>query len=92
MNTGAVISSVQVTVRDAVDVLPQPSVAVKVLVCDLKHVPDTEPSPDVTVGTPHPSVADALPRAAVIALASGLHPNGTAVNELVNTGGVISTT
>ena len=31
--TGAVLSAVQVTVRDAVDVLPQASLAVHVLVC-----------------------------------------------------------
>jgi len=35
--TGAVISSVQVAVRDVVDVLPQKSVAVNVLVCERKH-------------------------------------------------------
>jgi len=35
--TGAVISSVQVAVRDVVDVLPQKSVAVNVLVCERKQ-------------------------------------------------------
>jgi hypothetical protein len=35
VTTGAVISNVQVTVRDRVAVLPQPSVAVHVLTADL---------------------------------------------------------
>jgi len=34
---GAVISTVHVAVRDAVDVLPQASVAVNVLVCEREH-------------------------------------------------------
>ena len=34
VSTGPVLSSVHVTVRDAVDVLPHTSVAVKVLVCE----------------------------------------------------------
>ena len=38
----------------------------------------------------HPSVAVAVPNAAVISLAAGLHPNGTVVNVLVNVGGVLS--
>jgi len=36
----------------------------------------------------HPSVAVADPNAFDISLAAGLHPNGTAVNVLVNSGGV----
>ena len=44
VNTGGLVSSVHVTVLDAVAVLPQPSVAVNVLVCDLKHAPLTAPS------------------------------------------------
>ena len=38
----------------------------------------------------HPSVAVAVPNAAVISLAAGLHPNGIVVNVLVNVGGVTS--
>jgi hypothetical protein len=34
VNTGAVLSDVQVTVREVVAVLPQPSLAVNVLVCE----------------------------------------------------------
>ena len=64
---GGVTSTIQVTVREVVDVLLQASVAVKVLVCDLPQ-PEvvTAPSAEVTVGVPHPSVAVALPRAASI--------------------------
>ena len=39
---------------------------------------------------PQLSVAVAVPNAAVISLAAGLHPNGTVANVLVNVGGVIS--
>ena len=60
-----------------VDVLPQPSVAVNVLVCDLKQVPLTDPSPGVIVGEPHASVAVAVPSAASMAVEEGLQPNGT---------------
>ena len=43
--TGGVASSVQVTVRDAAVMFPQPSVADQVLVCDLAQPVDpTEPS------------------------------------------------
>ena len=37
---GGVLSCVQVTVDEALAVLPQASVAVNVLVCDLKQPPD----------------------------------------------------
>jgi hypothetical protein len=91
VNPGAVTSSVQVTVLAAVDVLPQPSLAVNVLVCEREQsVLDTDPSLDVIVGSPHASVAVAVPSAAVIALDEGLHPSGTVVNVLVNPGAVTS--
>ena len=51
-NVGGVISYVHVTVLDEVDVLPQPSFAVKVLVWDFVHVPDAVPVFAITVGTP----------------------------------------
>jgi hypothetical protein len=71
------MSSVQVTVLETVEVLPQASLAMKVLVCDLLHAPITEPVFAVTVGAPHASVALAVPNAVVIADDTGLHPNGT---------------
>ena len=76
---GGVTSTVHVTVDDAVAVLPQASVAVNVLVCDLIQVPVTGPSLDVTVGVPQASVAVAVPSAASIAADDGLHPAGNGV-------------
>ena len=90
-NTGAVKSEVQLAVRATVDVLPQPSVAKNVLVCEKLHpLVVMLPSLWVTVGTPHPSVADAEPRAAFIAVGVGLQPNGVLLNVPLNTGGVRS--
>ena len=68
--------------RDVVVELPQASVAVNVLVCDLLHVPVTA-SLDVIVGEPvQLSVAVALPSAAVIADAAGLHPSAVVIIHL----------
>src|SRR5512143_2151367 len=87
---GGVISCVQVTVDDAVAVLPQASVAVNVLVCVLVHPFDcTAPSVDVTVGVPHASVAVAVPNAAAIAAFVGLQPNTPAALSVI-VGGVTS--
>ena len=75
---GAWVSLVQITVLDAVAVLPQPSVAVNVLVCDLEQVPVAAPSLDVIVTvTVQLSVAVAPFNAAVIAEAAGLHARVT---------------
>ena len=80
MITGAVRSSVQVTVLESVAVLPQASVAINVLVCDLLHdVLTIRPSVEVTVGVPHASVAVAEPSAALIAAGVGLQPGGNGV-------------
>src|SRR5204863_7553633 len=50
------------TVRDIVAVLPQASLAVKVLVCELLHpLLTTAPSVEVKVGVPQASVALAVP-------------------------------
>ena len=49
----------------------------------------TAPSVDVTVGVPHPSVAVAVPRAALIAAEFGLHPSGELSPLAVITGAVI---
>jgi len=89
--TGGVISAVHVTVLVSEAVLPQPSTAVKVLVCDLEQPVDvTRPSEEFTVGVPHASVAVAVPSAALIAAADGLQPGGSGVCVTVITGGVIS--
>ena len=78
--TGAVRSSVHVTVLVSVAVLPQASVAINVLVCDLLHdVLTIGPSLDDTVGVPQASVAVAEPSAALIAAAEGLQPGGSGV-------------
>ena len=80
MITGAVISAVHVTVLESVAVLPQASVAINVLVCDLLHdVLTILPSLELTVGVPHASVAVAEPSAALIAAAVGLQPGGNGV-------------
>jgi hypothetical protein len=82
---------VQVTVLEVVAVLPQASRAVNVLVCEaLQDVVDISPSLDVMVGVAQPSVAVAVPRAAVISEAEGLHPRVTLVYVPVNAGGVTS--
>ena len=87
---GGVLSLVHVTVLDAVAVLPQPSVAVHVLVCDFAQLPVTGPSTGVNVNTPQASVAVALPSAASIAPNDGLHPSVVAVPVAVITGGVVA--
>src|SRR6266516_1630427 len=88
MIVGGVLSLVHVTVLEAVAVLPQASVAVHVLVCDLAQVPLTAPSTGVSVNVPQASVAVADPRAASIAADVGLHPGVNVVPVAVITGGV----
>lgn len=54
--------------------MPQPSVAFQDLVIVFVQVPVVISAGDVIVGTlPHPSVADAVPNAASISDAAGLH-------------------
>jgi hypothetical protein len=89
--TGGVRSLIQVIVLDAVAVLPQPSMAVHVLVCERSQpLLVTAPSEEFTVGVPHPSDADAVPRAAFISAAVGLHPSVVVAPPVVITGGVRS--
>src|SRR5262245_13661222 len=92
VNTGAVASSVHVTVRHAVDVLPHPSLAVNVLFCDRAHpLLEIDPSlGDNTVAILHPSVAVAVPNAALISEADGLQPKIVVVPPVDNTGPVLS--
>ena len=79
---------IQVTVLEAVAVLPQASIAVNILVCEQLHdVVDTAPSVDVTVAVLHASVAVAVPRAALISAADGLQPSVVDTTCNVITGG-----
>lgn len=88
--TGGVTSFGQVTVRDAVDVLV-PSVAVQVRVCEyVLPVSMTAPVVDDSVAVPQLSVAVALPRAASMAAAVGLHVKLSVDPVAVITGGVTS--
>jgi hypothetical protein len=74
-----------------VAVLPQASIAEYVLICDLKHPFElVGPSEEFTVGIPQASVALAVPSAALISEADGLHPGGSGVCVTVITGGVRS--
>ena len=80
VKTGGVTSSVQVTVLAIVAVFVHPSVAVNILVFERLHpLLTTLPSLELISGLPQKSVAVAAPRAPVISLASGLHPNGSVV-------------
>ena len=75
---GALGALNQVTVLVMVAVLPHPSVAENVLVCEEEQVVvDTDPSVKEIVGELQPSVAVAEPSAAVISDAIGLQPSGT---------------
>ena len=51
---------------------------------------DIDPSEEVTVGVPHASVAVAVPSAALISEATGLHARVNVVPPVVITGGVTS--
>src|SRR5215204_2054337 len=85
------MSLVHVTVLDVVAVLPQASRTVNVLVCDLEQPAlPTDPSVDVKVVAPHPSVADAEPSAAEISPAIGLQPRANVVPPEVIIGGALS--
>jgi len=88
--TGAIRSLVHVIVLTAVAVLPQASTAVNVLVCVCEQDPVTGPSINVSVGIPQASVAVAVPSAAVISEAEGLHPRVKAVPVVVIVGGTRS--
>jgi len=88
---GAVMSTVHVTVREVVAVLPQASVAVNVLVCVRVHpVPCGAPVDEVTVGVPHASVEDAEPSEPSIAADEGLQPSVKLPPVAVIVGAVLS--
>src|SRR4030095_3934110 len=91
VNTGGVRSDVQLTVLEVVALLPQASRAVNVLTCvTIQPAVVGVASLDDIVGVPQPSVAVALPNAAVISVGKGLHPSVTGEYVPVNTGGVRS--
>jgi hypothetical protein len=79
-----------VTVLSTVAVFPQTSTAINVLVCDRLHVPITGPVIDVIVGVPHASVAVAVPNAASISAAFGLHAKVFVVPVAVIVGAIRS--
>jgi len=86
---GAVISTVHVTARNVVAVLPQASVAVNVLVWERRQ-PLLERAGvfAMTVGVLHPSVALALPNAASMSAEVGLQPSTRVVPVAVIVGPV----
>ena len=85
---GALRSRIHVTVVEAVAELPQPSEAVKVLVCDAEQeVVTTGPSETITAGVLHAAVAVAEPRAALISETDGLQPRVATAPVIVITGG-----
>ena len=78
MKVGGVLSSVQVTVLDVVDVLLHASIAVNVLVCEREQTLLTiVPSLELIVGVLHASFAVAVPKAVSIAPPLGLQPSPT---------------
>jgi hypothetical protein len=90
---GAVISTIQVMVREVAETFPHPSVAVKVLVCVRLHpLRMILPSLNDTTGVPQLSVAEAVPSAALICVAVGLQPAFNVVPEAVIIGAIVSTT
>ena len=86
---GPLRSRIHVTVVEAVAELPQPSEAVKVLVCDAEQeVVITGPSETITAGVLQAAVAVAEPRAAVISVAEGLQPSVIKAGVIIIVGGL----
>src|SRR5678815_260720 len=91
LSVGAVTSYVQFTVLDTVDILPHPSIAVNVLVCDLMQLLlCTALSVNVTVGLPHASVAVAVPSDASTSAVDGLHAASAGAVVKLSVGAVTS--
>jgi len=85
---GGLGALVQVTVVEAVAVLPQASMAENVLVSEAEQeVVVIDPSLNDRVGLPQASEAVAVPRAAVISEAEGLQPRVVTAPVIVITGG-----
>jgi hypothetical protein len=86
---GPLRSRIHVTVVEAVAELPQPSEALKVLVCDAEHeVVTTGPSETITAGVLHAAVAVAEPSAALISEADGLQPRVATAPVIIIVGGL----
>ena len=86
---GPLRSRIHVTVVEAVAELPQPSEAVKVLVCDAEQeVVITGPSETITAGVLQAAVAVAEPRAALISEADGLQPRVATAPVIIIVGGL----
>jgi hypothetical protein len=86
---GPLRSRIHVTVVEAVAELPQPSEAVKVLVCDAEQeVVTTGPSETITAGVLQAAVAVAEPRAALISEADGLQPRVATAPVIIIVGGL----
>src|SRR6187549_1538199 len=85
---GPLRSRIQVTVEEAVAELPQPSEAVKVLVCEAEQeVVTTGPSETITAGVLQAAVAVAEPSAALISEADGLQPRVVTAPVIIIVGG-----
>ena len=91
VKVAGLLSSVHVAVLAAVEVLPQASLAIHVLVCD-REQPELTTGPSVgdKVGVPQASVAVAVPSAEFIFPAEGLQPNARAAPPVVIVGAVTS--
>ena len=77
---GGVTSTVQLIVLESLAELPQASVVVHVLVCERRQpLLCRRPSTGVADTVPQLSVALALPRAALMSAADGLHVVGSGV-------------
>jgi hypothetical protein len=86
---GPLRSRIHVTVEEAVAELPQPSEAVKVLVCDALHeVVVIGPSETITAGVLQAAVAVAEPSAAEISEAEGLQPSVGVAPVIIIVGGL----
>src|SRR5436190_18037399 len=82
---GAILSAVHVTVVEAVAVLPQPSLAVNVLVWLTEQLSVTAgASEEVIVTALQASVAVAEPSAALISEAEGLQPSVVAAGAVID--------
>src|SRR6185369_1364915 len=86
---GPLRSRIHVTVVEAVAELPQPSEAVKVLVCEALHeVVVTGPSETITAGALQAAVAVAEPSAALISETDGLQPSVAIAPVIIIVGGL----
>ena len=76
-------------VLEVVAVLPQASMATNVLVCEAEHEEVViDPSVDVIVVVLQPSVAVAVPSAALISEAEGLQPSVGVAPVIIMAGGL----